>query len=74
MSFAPKGARGEGRRGGAGAAGTTRSTVQYGATAQSRGLGGGAPTFGSAHSTKGTMVAQVCNPSQIRLPYIKRAH
>ena len=59
MSFAPN--PNNGRRGGAAAGtaagSTTRSTVQYGAAARSRGLGGGAPTFASAHSTKGTVVA-----------------
>jgi len=37
--------------------GKTKSTVQYGGAAPVRGLGGGAHTFGSAHSTKGTFVA-----------------
>ena len=36
---------------------TTSSTVTYGRRPASRGLGGGAPTFGSAYSTKGTFVA-----------------
>ena len=54
MSFAARGQHG-GRGHAAGS--TTRSTVQYGTAAPPRALGGGAPTFGSAHSTKGTFVA-----------------
>ena len=44
-------------RKGEGTSGQTRSTVQYGVVAPKRALGGGAATFGSAHSTKGTFVA-----------------
>jgi hypothetical protein len=59
MSFAPNPNNGRraGATAGAAAGSTTRSTVQYGAAPRSRGLGGGAPTFASAHSTKGTVVA-----------------
>jgi len=48
---------------------TTRSTVQYSAAAPPRALGGGAPTFGTAHSTKET--SQAAQQSGGRLGFSK---